>query len=707
MATVRKIFKISGLVLGGLVILVAAAALLVVFDKPLVRKIVRGQLGKVPGTTVRYAKLDYSLFPLRISAEGLELVQETPFQKITLTLPRLEARGAVSKLVRGIKPALDSLAIDGVSFRLEQKAASEEPFDLEALLVQATDTLAWAKQISLTNARISISLLAFRADLENLDVTLEPGPGDVVAYAIGRSTISAGARSGAFGLTTSLGSSGTLRLISPFSLEARFAFGSPRVSSDGTDYALDALTLTAAARLDTAAGDFAVSRLEVAAPGLVEVKGKAAGRLGRSVFVEAEAEARIESLEQAAGLLGPRLPAVIRNAGLKGKVGVAGKYGLHRTNEETTDAIDAALSLEDVGFDQSIGGRPVHIRAAGRITAGGPTSDPRLSADLRATVGKLSVSGIVVGGSNLHLTAAGTRRAVSISGLEARLAGLVYAAAEGKTVTFDKATLAAKGTLDLAGKTATLTSLEAAFPGLAPIRLSGGLGFGRDRSARLELASRGLDLAALRAVAAPFLPAALAGWELAAKADLSLAYRRGRSASDWTASGTLSLSDATFNDPSFTIAGEKLDPSLRFEAVGSSKGLMIKGGLDIGHGESLWKSVYISWGQHPLALSVSGRYDPASGLVDGLAARALLPEIGTIDATGTARLLQSPTFDLGLVADLTLGPLYSLTAQPGAAAASRMKLEGRLGADVRLRKDGPALSAVGRIRLADAALERP
>ena len=705
---VGKTLKILGIVVGALALLAAAAALLVIFDKPLVRRIIRDRLGKAPGTAVRFDRLDYSLFPFRVSVEGLGLVRDNAFQKMDVSLSRLEARGDLWKLMRGVKPALDSLEIDGVSFRLEQKARSEEPFDLEALLVQATDALAWARRVSLSNARLSLAMLAFGADLENLDLTLEPGPGDTIGYAIGRSDIRITARAGAFGLATALKSSGTLRLVSPFSLDSTFAFVSPRLSSGGIEHSLDALTIAAAGRLDGSAGDFAVSRLEAAAPGLLDLKGTAAGRFGHSVFVEAETQARFDSLERMAALLGPRLPAALGRARLRGRAELSGKYGLHRTGRESTDVIDATLSVQDIEFDQVVGGRPVRVRADGRIAAAGPSRDPRLSADIRSTLGQLSVSGLSVSGADLRLVAAGTRSAVSVSRLEARLSNPAYEPAEGRTVSFTTAALSAKGAVDLAAKNATLASVEARLPNLAPLRLSGRLGFGKSRSARLELESRGLDLAALRTIASPFLPAALSGWELAATADLSLAYRRGAASGDWGASGTVSFAGATFNDPSFTVAGEGLDPALRFEGSSAAgRGLSFTGALDIGHGESLWKAVYISWGQHPLSLTVSGRYDPASGLVDGLAARVLLPGIGTIDAGGTAKRLPALSFDLRVAADLGLGPLYSLYAQAGATEETRVKLEGRLGADLRLLKAGAALSAAGRVKLADAALERP
>jgi len=707
--SVRKTLRIGGVVIGAIVLLAAVAALLVLFDKPLVRKIIRRELNKAAGTTARFARLDYSLFPFRVSVDSLELVREDAYQKLVVSLDHLEAGGALGKLVRGIKPALDSLEVKGLSFRLEQKAVSEEPFDAEAFLLQASGTLAWARRITLTGARLDLAFLAGTTSLDKIDLTLQPDVvEDAVAYILERSDLNYANKDGTFGLTCGLVSSGTLRLASPFLVDSKFAFGSPRVLAGGAESSLDALTIALTGRLDRSASDFAVSRLEIGAPGLLDLEGKAAGRFGHSVFIEAEARARFESLERAAGLLGPRLPESLRHLDLKGRAELAGTYGFHRTSQASTDDVDATLSLESVEFARAFAGPPVRVRCDGRIEAAGPSRDPRVSADLRFATGRLAASGLSAGGSDIRIVAAGTRESVDVSRLEARLRELAFDLAEGKTISFDTADLLAKGSFDPARQTATLTSLEARFPGLSPLRLSGRIGSGKDRSSRLLFESRGLDLAALRTAASPLVPAGLAGWDLAATADISLDYRRGNSAGDWGASGNVSLAGATFNDPSFTIAGEGLDPSLRFEGSSSGpRGLTFKGSLAIGNGESLWKAVYIPWSKFPLELSVSGRYDPASGLVDGLDARAVLPDIGTVEAAGTAGLHPAPAFDLRAGADLSLGPLYSLYSQAGASEESRMKLEGKLGADLRVRRESGALSVVGRVRLADAALERP
>ncbi len=705
----RKALRLTGIGVGALVLLAAVAALLVVFDKPLVRKLVLSRLNSGAGTTVSFGRLDYSLFPLRVSAGSLELVREDPYQKLSVSLRHLEAAGTLWKMVRGIKPALDTLEAEGVSFRLEQKAVSEEPFDLEAFLLQAADTLAWAKRLSLKEADLAFAFLSGEARLEGLDLILEPDPAeDRIIYSIGGSELGYKDKPGTFSLDSGLRSSGLLRLTSPFTIDAEFAFAAPRLLAAGAESSLEALSVALTGRLDRSASDFAVSRLEIAAPGLVGLEGQAAGRFGHSLFIEAKARARFENLARAFAIAGPRLPETLRGLAFEGRGELSGKYALHRTPQGSADEIDASLSLEDVGFTAAIGGHPLRVKIAGRLEAAGPSTDPRVKADLRASAGGMTLANITVAGSEIRLVGEATRASADVSRLEARITGLGLSVTEGRTLSFDTASFNAQGSFDPVRRTAALTSLEARLPGLAPFHASGRLGFGKDRSADLRLESRDLELAALRTIAAPFLPASFADWELAAKADLSLGYRRGTRSSDWGASGTVSLAATTFNDPSFTIAGEGLDPTLRFEAgPSSSSGISLAGSLAIGRGESLWKAVYIPWSRFPLELSVSGRYDPATSMVDGLAARALLPEIGTIDAKGTVALGPSPGFGLRVETDLSLGPLYSLYTQAGVSEESRTKLEGKLSADLRADRGNGALSVAGRVRLADAALERP
>ena len=748
----KKTLKISGIGLGAVLLVAIAAILVAVFDKPLVRSLVLKRLNKGVGTTARLGRLDYTVFPFRVTVDSLDFGQEDAYQKLGISLPRFEARGSLWKILRGDKPAFDVLEADGLALRLEQKAVSTAPLDLEKLLLQVSDLLAWTRRIDLKKTSLTIALLGGRAEIQDLDLSLTPGPAKGgLGYEISRAGLTLQDKSGSLLLAAGLSSSGHFGLASPYDVDSSFSLQKLRWALAGVEDSLESLSLSVTGRFDKSAQVLTVSHLEARVPGLLGLEGKAAGKLGEGLSIEAEGGAKLESLTAAAAHLRPLLPPELRDSAWRGRAELTGKYTIRRSNQDSMDDLAATLSFDGVEIAPAIAGRPLPVRAAGRIDIGGPSSDPRVSADLRTSLGRVATSGLIVAGTDLHLVGSGSRAgaeialfdaqisglavdaspgqriafdkaAVTVRGrfdlkgqkadltsLEARLSGLTGDVSAGRRITFDKAAVTAAGSLDLARRQGVLTSFEAKLPNLAPVRLSGRYGAAPGSPAELRLDVHGLDLPALRAVAGPFLPADLAAWDLAGSLDIALSARRPVGAqSGWRLEGMVSLAGTKFNDPSFTIAGDGLNPVLRIEGSGSAeKGLSFSGSLAVSQGESLWKSVYVTWSKHPLELTVSGRYDPGSGAIDGLAARIVLPEVGSIDLKGGARLSPAPAFDLATEASFSLGPLYSLYSQAGVAEAARTKLEGTLGASLSIRKTAEALSVGGRIKLADANVELP
>ncbi|MBE3110352.1 MAG: hypothetical protein IMZ46_07535, partial [Acidobacteria bacterium] len=495
----KKSLKIAGIVLGLVALLVVAAALLFIFDKALVRNLLQSQLAKTTGMTVHIAKLDYSLFPFRLTVDALELGQENAFQMMSVSLAHLEAEGDFWKLVRGKKPALETIAADGLVLRLEQRAVSEEPLDIEAILRQASDTLAWAKRISVVNARLSIFMDSRETSLGNFDISLTTaGAVGEVAYSIGRCDIAVKDKGGVFRLESGLRSSGTLLLASPFVLAAAFDFGPTRLATAGVEQSIAGVTIETTCKFDMDAKELAIPRLRIAVPGLLDLDGTAAGRFGHSVFLEAEAKVRLDKLENLAVLLGPRLPAEFQSAKLRGRAELLGKYGIQRSSQETKDSLSASLALEDVEFDHVVGGLPLHVRASGRLDASGSTRDPRLSADIRVLLGKIALDKLAVGNSDVHIVATATKETADISRFEAAFKGFDFEAAAAKRISFDKVTLAGKSRLDLGRKTVAVDSLEVRFPGIAPLFVTGRYGLGKAGVAQVRLESRGLDIPTLR-----------------------------------------------------------------------------------------------------------------------------------------------------------------------------------------------------------------
>jgi len=752
----RKILRLMAVLVALLILAVAAVVLLFLFDKPLVKNILQTQLGKRTGMNVRAGKLDYSLFPFHLTVEALELGRENNFQKWDLSVARLEARGDFWNLVRGTKPAIETIAAEGAVIRLEQKAHSEAPLDLKAIIIQAADTIGLARRATVRNSRLTVFLPTQIADLENCDISLtSKDEKEGLAFSLDRAEVNVKDRSGSFSFRSRLTASGTLHLASPLGFEAALAFDSPQVAVAGIKESLPLVRIEAAGRLEPASKELAVSQLKISVPDLLDVEGTAGSRFGQGFSLEAAATVRCERLEKVMAVLEPRLPAGLRKSGLRGRAVLTGKYEMQRSSQGTTDSLAGSLTFEGVELDHVVNRLPLHIRASGKIQASGPSRAPRLSADIRSSIGKAALANFSFGHSDLHIIAAATKEDVNISRLDgtfqdlsfdvadgmrlsfdhialtgkaglklgwkamvlnsleaqfdAALQNLFFAAAGGKSLSFDNVTLKGKASLDVGKKMMVFNSLEARFSGIAPLVAEGQFGLGKTPAVRVRIESRNLDIPGLRALAAPFIPESLAGWELGGTAGLSLEVRRPASAgADWGFSGSLSLGQARFNDPSFTIAGEGLDPMLKVEGeYAASKGLSFRGALDISQGESLWKAVYVSWSKHPLKLTAAGRYHLDRGGMDGLEIRFLLPTIGEVNLSGSAITRPLLSFNLRSDAGLSLGPLYSLTTEAGVSEVNRMTIGGTLRAGLHIFKKGQALSVTGKLNLTDASLERP
>jgi hypothetical protein len=763
----RKILRIGAVAAVCLVLIVAAAAILFLFDKPLVRNVVRSQLAKRTGMQVRIGRLDYSLFPFRVAVDALELGREDAYQKMSVSVARLEARGDFRKLINGLKPALETIEADGVLVRLEEKAVSREPLDLRAIVGQASDALALTRRVSVTNARLSVSLIGPEADLEDLEITLaRQGADGTVAYSIGPGVLNIRDKARALGLRCGLSLSGTFRASPSPTIEGSASLRSPRLTGPGIDESVEGAAIDLAGRLDTGAREFAVTGLKIVVPGVLDLAATGQGEYAHGIGVEAEVRARIDDLGNLAGRLGPRLPSELRSARLNGKAKFSAKLRIDRSNGVTKGGISGVLSLDGiqaefagsrlrgsarltgqyqldrssgvivpplkkggigveppplekggrgdffdgsldfnrVEFEGLVAGTPLRLGISGRLEATGPPRNPRLSADIRSKVGRFALGRITVGSTEVRVVGTSTKDAADISRLDAALEGIDLDTAPGKRLSFEKAALAGRARLELARKTAAVDVLISGITGLSPIDISGRFGTGNPPPVEIRIESKGLDIPAVRALASPVLPESLAGWDAAGTADLSLEARRPASATEgWRFSGALSFTQVRFNDPSFTVASEGIDPALKFEGTWpASKALSFAGHLDIGRGESLWKTVYVSWSKHPLEATFSGRYEPGSSGVEDLAVRFLFPTIGEIGVFGSFLAGPVPAFALKLESKLSLGPLYSLAAQAGSAQANRMSLKGTIGAELLARKEGDAVSVEGRLTVNDA-----
>lgn len=708
----RRPLKIAGIILGALLLVIIVAGLLVLFHKPLVRNILQSQLTKKTGMTVRIETLDYRLFPLRVTVGSLAVGREDAFQKMDVSLARLEAEGHLGKLLRGERPAFERVVADGLEVRYVEKAVSPEPVDYEAIIRQSADLLAQAGRVELKGGRIAASVPPHDLDLQDVRFELAASGDDggrTFLFECGgfRASGDGGSYSAAGGLRAA----GRVAPGETTAANLRAAVLAPRISAAGIDRSFGPLLLEADGIWEMSEGRVSVSRLSAGVPGLLEVTGAASAAFKGRRSLDVFAAVRLEDLEGAVGLFKDRLPAEFREVLVRGRAGAEVRYNLAGLADATTQSFHASVKLEKAELDHTLSGVPVRAAIEGSLEIDGLPPAVGVSADLRSTLGGFSIAGVRVGRSTVRVQGKADPAAADISQFTVRIDGLAVPVEEGKEVRFDQAALAGRAALDLRKKTIDIPALRVTLPPLPPLLLSGRLDLGAGGRRDIQLEAKGFDVPALRESLGAFVPAALAEWDAGGTFDLTArAANTGRLDGPWDVEAALAFSEIMFNDPSFTIAGESLAPALRLEAKYAPAGgdIPFSVSLSMGRGESLFRSFYVSWEKDPVEAAFAGRYKPGSAEINGLEGRILFPTIGQVDIAGSARTSPEPSFDLRCGARLALAPFYSLYTQAGVAEESRMRLEGDLTAGLQVVGKGDGGLAVrGRLRLADTALENP
>jgi hypothetical protein len=749
----KKLLRIGGLAAGGLILFLAAAVLLFLVDKPLVKDVFQKYLAKKAGMAVQIGELDYTLFPLRIVISSIKATSETPVLTMDVQINRVEAKGVPGRLLNGDKPTFETADIDIADLRVNLKKVSETPIDFETIIHQTADLLSYAQHVSIKCGRMGFSLPAGNIRLEEAGFVLTGTNADgTYNLLLDAGYIGAATNDGSLAFESRLHADGALALARTTGINLRLALDAPRFTAAGKDESLKALNIEADGVWTTSENKFSIMKFAIGVPDLIAITGSGAADLGKNMSLDLSARAQIDSLESIAAITAPYFPPAVRDARIQGKTRLEGHYLLAAGQRINTGKLEASVDLDNVKLDYNKAGFPIHGELSGLVKfAGSPPeiqasadfraaigriskdnidirqssvrgkfagilklvgSPPEIqaSADIRAAIGRISKDNIDIRQSSVRLKVNATRNTAEITGFEGTLRGMAYALPGKKGLAFEEVKLNGAAHLDFNRKSIVLTALETRLPNLAPIRLSGRFDFGPRgvRQARLE--SKGLKIPATRGLLAPFIPAGLAGWEFDGALDVgveagSLPGRKGV----WEYSGEFAMTQIKFNDPSFTIAGDGLQPVIRIKGTYElAEGLLVwTGAMELAQGESLWKNFYISWNKQPLKADIAGRFSRIARTVDGLKARIVFPAVGEIHADGGGRLGTPPSFRLRAGARLSLEPLYALYSQAGASPESRMHVSGELSGDFEIARDGDTLSLKGRLAVGDATIENP
>lgn len=696
-----------------LLILIIAAAVTVVllflYNKPLVKNLLVRQLNKRPGMSVSVGKLDYRLFPFRLDIEAAAVVMEDALMRLEASVQGMTVTGDLKKLYRGEKPAFEAVIIRGADIKFEQKAVSGEQVDLEGLVEQAAGFLDYAGRIALERCGVRVhaaggSLQADGLDLKIVRSAERPG----FFLELEAPAVRAAGGNGAFESVTGLKASASLKPAPSLAANLRLTLFRPNLSAAAFERPLtfDSVSADLDAIWRLKENSLYVSKYVLRVPGLAEADGAVSASFGEAIRLDTYSSLKTASLKALVALAGDRLPEQLKGLDFDSDLTVEGRFSL--AGGEARFDVQALL---DAGrFRTAVSGIPLRGGFRARLTASGTPEDIRVAGSLEASLAGFSTAGATFGDSTLDLSFKATPRAVKVDRARFRSNRFAYVLSEEKRWEFDRLEAAFQTAFDPGRRRVTLRSAEVRLAGLPPVTLSGWAGLAGGVTGDMTLEIRGLAVPKARELLAEFIPARLSGWEAGGNIDLTAGAKRLSAGSEeWKAAVSLALKGAAFNDPEFTMAGEKLEPKLELAGAfdPAKQSLAFSGRLVLSAGESLLKSFYVSWDRNPVEATLQGLFFPGESRFEGLSARVFFPTIGELNVHGSGRL--GPTAALELDSDFKLaaGPLLALYSQAGAEKGSQLKMSGKVSGRADISVGGAGTKVSGRTAVSLERLEKP
>ncbi|MFZ2055037.1 MAG: AsmA family protein, partial [Candidatus Aminicenantales bacterium] len=368
--SLKRALKIAGLVFGSIVVLLAVAILLVLFDKPLIRKISQSYITKKAGLPIQIGKLDYTLFPLHVTLSEVKTTSRTPIFTMDVVVNRLEAAGNLRRLLKGTKPAFDTVDADIAELRFDQEKISPEPIDFRGIILQTSSILAYTRQASITCGRMSVTLPGQNFAFDNLTLALsKAAAANVYDLRLASDKATAGMNEGHLSLESPLRVDGTLTLARSAAANLRLALDAAHFTAAGRDETLQDLTLDIDGAWDTSENGVRVANLALGVPGLVAVSASGSAGLNKPLSLEASGNFRFESLQFLAVVLGPSLPPDFRDVRLRGRSRLAGTYMLSLGSDAKAGSLEASLELDRFGLEYDKAGTPLKLELSGTLKA--------------------------------------------------------------------------------------------------------------------------------------------------------------------------------------------------------------------------------------------------------------------------------------------------------------------------------------------------
>ncbi len=707
---IKKALIILGSIILVFILVLITAVLLFFYNKPLVKGLLEKQLTKRTGIQVTIGKLDYELFPLRIEAESVAFSTHLEDTEVDVSVEKLILKGDVHRIRKKKKPYLDSF--EGIGVRIRARVEkTRKKIVIDDIIHSVSTGMSYVRQISLENSILDFVFSDKRINLQGVDFALSPSEEhESFTYTLLFRDAEGQIQSHKIGFQNTIQGSGNLSLKDTPSIDGRFYLKNTHFILAERKAQFEKIDLNFIGELQTAKNILSFPMLEIEIPSYGSLSSPLAVTIEDDLTLQFRPRIQIDDLSHVLSLVKDHVPYEIEGLEMEGsvlfegegqifpkqkaqKARVSGKVVInptrvrYRTSRFSLDNfLDGSLRIHDFPENLSISGR------------------------LSISKGSYSQNNLEIKGLTMEIPVEFKRKTseLNISPPKGHFQALAYHLQERKIEITD-ISFSGKGIFDPQKRKINLSQANIQFLPFPPLQMTAQAGFVPQDSKSISVKCSNIGFQSLLEFFSPYIPPSMKGWEPDGVLSLQIEAHNSfqKQGEVWDVTSRLETSDVQFHDPSFSFAGESLEPRLVLKGTfqRASKIIPLSASFDLSKGESLGMDYYINWNEMPVRGTMSGQLELSERRITDVSMDAFIPNFGKFTGTGIIDAGQPSQFNLIVTAsDLNLSSLVTFMTQKRGGGQFPTEVKGIADARIAFKGDKNAYSIKGHIRTQDASL---
>jgi len=710
----KKKLKKALIILGSIflffVLVLVVASLLFFYRKPFIKGILEKQLTKRTGIQITIGTLDYELFPLRIEAGAIKLRTKLEETEVDVFLDKLILKGDIHRIRKKKKPFLDIAEGKGVRIHIDVKE-SRKKIMIEDIIHGLSSGMSYVRQINLENSILDFTFSDKRINLQGVDFTLSPSTDQKsFAYTLLFRDAEGQIQPQKIGFQNVIQGSGTLSLKDTHYIDGRFSLRNNHLMFAERKAQFEEIDLHFRGELQADKNILIFPTLEIDVPSYARLSGPLTVIFQDDLTLLFHPRIHVDDLSRVFSLARDYIPYELDGLEMKGSVFFEGEGRLTPNRRTQKVQVSGTFVINPTRIRYRTSFFSLDSILAGSIRINDFPENLNFTGNLNISKGSFSQKHLDLKELTLEIPVDFRRNSseLNIFPLKGYFKVLTYHLQNRKIEIVDAA-FEGRGIFDLQNRKIYLSQASIQFPPFPSFQIKTQAGLDPKDSKSFSVKSSDISFQSLLGFFSPFIPPKVKDWEpdgtLRFQMEALNFYEEREEG--WKVSVEVEASGVKFHDPSFTLAGESLEPNLILKGTfrRSLKTIPLSVSFDLSQGESLWKDYYINWNKMPFRGNVSGQLQVSERRITDVSVDASIPDFGKFTVTGIIDARQPLWVDLIVkTSGLNLSSLYPFIIQKRAGSQIPTEIRGEAETRMALKGDKNVFSLKGHLKILNASL---